>query len=538
MKDKVTIVGSGASGVHFAESLLNLGCSVELIDVGYSGTPPVEKELDFNGLKDNLNDPSEYFLGENFESVIRADSPEVYEFPPHKQYIFKIPPGFKVRQEGFNPHLSFAMGGLAEAWTGGSYPFNEFDLEEFPFDYKDIEAYYELISGRIGIIGEDDDLSRFFPFHKNLMKPLNLDENSTIIYDNYLQKRQRLNKSGVFLGRSRIATLSDDKDGRSACDYSGRCQWGCPSDSLYVPSITLKKCMKNSRFTYLKGFMVEYFKYNDNQKIESVVTTEIESGKKREFKVNTLALAAGTLSSSKIFLTSVFKKSGTKVKLKGLMDNRQILAPFINWKILGKNFNPESYQYHQLAVGIETENPKDYVHGQITTLKTGLMQPPFQSMPFDFRTSIFLGRYLHSALGVVNINLHDYRRNDNYLTISETENGERAVTDLILRYVPPAEESARVKFNLKKFKNFFSKIGIILPLFQAQSRPMGASVHYSGTIPMTNEAKELTVSKNCRSNDFKNLYIVDGSSFPFLPSKNLTFTLMANAARIADAEFR
>ena len=34
-----------------------------------------------------------------------------------------------------------------------------------------------------------------------------------------------------------------------------------------------------------------------------------------------------------------------------------------------------------------------------------------------------------------------------------------------------------------------------------------------------------------------NLFFVDGSTFPFLPAKNITFTLMANAVRIAHCAF-
>jgi choline dehydrogenase-like flavoprotein len=68
-------------------------------------------------------------------------------------------------------------------------------------------------------------------------------------------------------------------------------------------------------------------------------------------------------------------------------------------------------------------------------------------------------------------------------------------------------------------------------------RPMGASVHYAGTIPMTTDKAPRTTSPHGRSNDFDNLYFVDGTSFPFLPAKNLTFTLMANAVRVAENEF-
>jgi choline dehydrogenase-like flavoprotein len=51
---------------------------------------------------------------------------------------------------------------------------------------------------------------------------------------------------------------------------------------------------------------------------------------------------------------------------------------------------------------------------------------------------------------------------------------------------------------------------------------------------MTDADQPLTATPDCRSRDFQNLFLVDGSTFPFLPAKNLTFTLMANAARVAD----
>ena len=66
---------------------------------------------------------------------------------------------------------------------------------------------------------------------------------------------------------------------------------------------------------------------------------------------------------------------------------------------------------------------------------------------------------------------------------------------------------------------------------------MGSSVHYAGTLPMSAERRPLTASPECRSHDFENLFLVDGSTFPFLPAKNITFTLMANAIRVADRVF-
>jgi choline dehydrogenase-like flavoprotein len=52
---------------------------------------------------------------------------------------------------------------------------------------------------------------------------------------------------------------------------------------------------------------------------------------------------------------------------------------------------------------------------------------------------------------------------------------------------------------------------------------------------MRDSARRFACAPDCRSHDFRNLYFADGASFPFLPAKNLTFTLMANAIRVGTA---
>jgi choline dehydrogenase-like flavoprotein len=54
---------------------------------------------------------------------------------------------------------------------------------------------------------------------------------------------------------------------------------------------------------------------------------------------------------------------------------------------------------------------------------------------------------------------------------------------------------------------------------------------------MSAAARPLTTTPSCESRDIGGLFVADGSTFPFLPSKNLTFSLMANAARVAEAAF-
>jgi choline dehydrogenase-like flavoprotein len=534
---KLLIVGSGASAVHFALSVLKKGYEVTMLDVGFEKPSPVNPQDSFIELKTNLPDPVQYFLGKNFESVIFPDNElEFYGFPPTKNFIFKHPPRFQYRSNGFTPLFSFAQGGLAEAWTAGVYPFNDHELQDFPFGYKDLEPFYAKVAKRIGIMGTKDDLARFFPFHAQIMQPLNLDDHSKHLLTSYDQNKDYINtKFNCYLGRSRVATLSQDMFGRKGCSYCGRCLWGCPSGALYTPSLTMVQCKAFPNFKYIPGLLVNHFKINGNRRITSVIAESILDGTPHEFAADRVVLAAGTLASSKIFLDSIFKLTGEIITLKGLMDNRQVLVPFINLKMIGKPYNPKSYQYHQVCLGLKNKDPKEYVHAQITTLKTAMIHPIIQNLPFDLKTSISIFRNIHAALGVLNINFRESQRQENYLTL--TTKHEPYDSRLLIHYTCDVNEQKKLQENIKTIRKVLWKLGCVAPAQMIHVRPMGASVHYTGTLPMSKAKNALTVSADCQSHDFENLFIVDGTTFPFLPAKNLTFTLMANAVRVAENAF-
>lgn len=531
------VVGSGASGVHFALTLLRKGHQVIMLDVGKLPPKIVSPEDSFIDLKSGLDDPVDYFLGANYEAVIFPDfESEYYGFPPDKNYVFSKLDSLLLEASGFAPLMSFARGGLAEAWTGGVYPLSDQDLKQFPFSYADLEPYYAEVAKRIGISGQQDDLVRFYPLHDNLLPPLELDTHSEILLAQYQHHKNYLNNSlKCFLGRSRVATLSVDMQTRKRCGYTGRCLWGCPTESLYTPSITLNHCRKYPNFTYTPNMYVTHFNFNTNRRVTAVIAESLDTRQLCEFSCDSLALASGTLSSSKIFMDSIFKKTGDIIRLRGLMDNQQILVPFINLKMLGRKYNPDTYQYHQIAMGIQCDRYNEYIHGQITTLKTAQIHPIIQEMPLDLPTSILLFRYIHAALGILNINLQDTRRDENYLTVEATPDSLRS--RLIIRYLPSPSEADRIRKSIKIAKKALLRLGCVVPPGMIHIRPMGASVHYAGTVPMSENKLGLTTSGLCQSHDFENLYFVDGTAFPSLPAKNLTFTLMANAVRVAENAF-
>jgi len=532
MTPSVTVVGSGASGVHFALTVLQRGGTVRMIDVGREGRAAVMPEATLAELKDRLPDPSSYFLGEQFGAVLLPGvNDEYYGIPPSKDFVFDHPDGFGHTSSGFSPLFSFAQGGLAEVWTGGSYPLTAAEVADFPFPYADLSRAYGVVAARVGISGQADDLARFMPVHEHLQPPLRLDLHSERLLASYSRVRDRLNRAGAYLGRSRVATLTLPLGSREPCDYTGRCLWGCPRKSLYTPSQTLKECLTYPGFDYVSGAQVSHLRLAAENKVTAVVA-RMSSGEEKEFPAGRVALAAGALLSTKIFLTTMMRERGARIRLKGLMDNRQVLMPFVNLGMIGRPFSSETYQYHLLGMGLESESPKDYVHGQITTLKTALTHPLIQRLPLDLGASIRAFRGVHAALGLVNVNLRDDRRDSNYVELSADDPSR-----IRIHYEPDAGEPARMKDALRRVKQTLRALRCVVPPGMTHVRPMGASVHYAGTVPMSRTGGSLTVDEVGHSRDIHGLFFVDGATFPFLPAKNLTFTLMANATRIASAAF-
>lgn len=526
MSEEIVVVGSGASGVHFALTLLKRGWKVTMLDVGVQPPKPLLPDQTVPQLKENLDDPAGYFLGKDFQAVVYPGAEDYYSQPPPKDYVFECDDSAsKPRVKGFAPLLSFAQGGLAQAWTGGSYPFNDEELAEFPFSYADIEPHYDEVGRRIGVVGDPkDDLAAFTPTHDGLMEPLDLCEHGEQLTSAYARQRADINEQmNWFLGRSRVAVLSRDMGERKACSYLGRCMWGCPSAAFYTPSITLAECQQFENFDYRPGLRVSHFNVDSSGAVSSVVAGDEEIPAKR------LALAAGALTTSQIYLESWRRAADEIAKLPGLMDNRQLFIPFVNLRMLGKRYDPESYQYHQLAFAFSDADPIRHVHGQITALTTAMVHPVIQNLPVDLKAATTVFRNLHAALGLANAMHADWRRDDCYASLDDGR--------LLLHYETPPNEDFYIRHTRDRMRQALMKLGCIAPPNMTQTRPMGGSVHYAGTLPMSDDPLDSnphTTTPNCESRQFENLFIVDGATFPFLPAKQYTFTLMANAVRIAN----
>ncbi|MGR3762390.1 GMC oxidoreductase (plasmid) [Roseobacteraceae bacterium NS-SX3] len=542
---RIVVAGAGPSGLHFALTALARGHRVTLVDAGHTGDPVPLPQADLYGLKEGLADPVRHFLGASYGSASLppahgGEQREYYGLPASKDYVFRRPGRFKLQARGMAPLLSFAAGGLAQCWTGGAYAFDDGDLAPFGFGYARMAPYYAQVAERIGIGGAADALAEWYPGREHLREPVPLDQSSALLLQRYGARQDRLAQRhpGVRLGRSRQAALAAPMNGRGGCLQCGRCLWGCPNGAFYTPALTLAECLKHPRFDYRPGRFASHFTLADAGSLAALAAYPSEGGSE-EIAGDAFVLACGTISSANLFLRTLWKAGRGIARLDGLMDNQQVLAPFLNLAMLGRPHAANSYQYHQLAVALQGKSPAEFVHGQITTLTTGEAHPVMAQLPLGMGAARRVFTTLRSALGVVNLNFSDSRRGGNGLTLAPDAeaSGADGFPPLRLSYTPPDGQDRQIAAALSRLGGFMRGLGAPLVPGMTQIRPPGASVHYSGTLPVSAEGGAFTVTESCQSNDFANLFVVDGSVFPALPAKNLTFTLMANATRVAAEAF-
>ena len=127
------VIGSGPAGVHAAQTLVEAGKNVAVIDVGFNDEhyAKLVPDDDFENIR--KNNPSQYrfFLGDKFESINLSDLNAGAQLtPPRKHLIKDVDKFLPVLSDTFKPMESLAYGGLGAGWGLGCYVYSNYEIEE------------------------------------------------------------------------------------------------------------------------------------------------------------------------------------------------------------------------------------------------------------------------------------------------------------------------------------------------------------------------------------------------------------------------
>lgn len=518
---EVIIVGSGVSGVAAALRFVDQGIKPCLLDVGEE--PPQREPVSENLYTyRQKKDAFSLMIGDEFEGLSNLN-PKNKLLPvkltaPRMRYVVEHSEEYSpVEEKDFNLIQSFARGGLANAWGAGVYRYTDREMGEFPIKESDLNPYYQRLAKEMGVSGKNDDLTPYFGHDNSLQPPLRLSLNASLIMNKYLKRKPKLNQKGVFLGRPRLAVLSQHKNGRSACNYLNLEFWQPGLSFIYSPSFTLRKLIKQEKVVYKKGLLVKSWK---EQKQEvAVYAQRVRTKEKVTFYCKILVLAAGAVNSSRLVLS---KRKDYRTKLV-LLDNPALQFPFVLPSRVGGRLETDAFGLTQLN-WIYDSAKYGLLQGSILELTSLARAEFFRDFPLAGRDNLRMIRYLLPGIVVMQLFLPACRRDGASLSLNS--NGKLEIKGCPKQFPPGL---------IKKVLRIFRKMGAYSHSSLVVKVPSGHSLHYGGTLPMSySPHSEYTCSPRGQLYGEPHVFVVDGSLFPELGAKNSSFAVMANAMRITD----
>jgi len=535
---KCVVVGSGPSGTNAALTLLRRGLNVEMWDTGRQDADFPHPEASFHGLKGVVPDPQEYFLGKRFEALLPPGSGELLRYPPARSFLVGTDdPYWPYVGDDFKPFLSFSRGGLGVGWGANAVSYDDDDMRDWPISFRDLEPGYAEACRRLPIAAAADDLSRYFPGITPNQPPVRMNRHDASLLSNFSRRASRIERwRHIQLARARIAAVTES-DPPSTCRYCGRCLWGCPSGSLYDPAkSTLAECLKHPRFTYKPDRMVLSLEARDS-KIIGIRYLALDTVQEKTESCDAVFLAAGALQSGGIFLRTLrrdpaFSDGQIQVdKTHSVLDTTVVKIPYIFLRQVGMKQEEEQFQFNRLIIAHRKPRNGDWpmhCHGEVLSLNTLIYHPLIESIPLGSQLAMKTFARLHAALGVVTYFFPDRPVPGNGLSIvgdRDSPTGDR----LHIHYKEAEDKQAMIRETVSDNGRALMMLGC-LP-WQPQIAPAGGGIHYAGTVPMGDGP--LCSDPSGRANAYRNLYLCDGAAFPSLPSKSITFNLVANAIRVA-----
>jgi ferredoxin len=315
----------------------------------------------------------------------------------------------------------------------------------------------------------------------------------------------------IQVGLSRLA-VETGTHRVNGCVYCNKCINGCPFSFIW----TSKDLNSNT-----KNLKLRVMKLN-----ESISGVEIEAvdihGKPHVLdKFEKVFLAAGSLESFRILATS--KMIGGHGILK---DSATFFVPLISLPKLGGNLN-NSFGLSQLFIRLNKTNSHVASQYQVYEYSEDLIIRAKKVLPLGtFIPNSILRFFLKKMM--VAIGYLDGADSPN-IQMRLLEDGS-LFSELDRTGKSFKERNQVIKLSIKRLSKYARPCGLLPIPFLTQIAVPGEGVHFGSWLPMGDKSDLLG-----RPLGSQNIHVVDSSVLPSIAPGPITFTVMANAMRIAEA---
>ncbi|PWL33153.1 MAG: oxidoreductase [Fluviicola sp. XM-24bin1] len=428
------------------------------------------------------------------------------------------------------------------------------NIADWPIRYEDLEPFYTKTEELVGVSGkvvphkhQEPRSTKDFPYPP-------LAEN---VFSTWLDgAAERLNYE-IF--QSPRGILSRPKDERKSCYYSNYCgSYGCSSDAKGSSRAALiNDALKTGNCTILPNSKVFHLETDGNGSVVKANFYDSE-GNKQFVEANTFVVAAQAVETSRLLLMSkndefpngLANNSGNVGKnivfSGGGVGSGQILfedidpeeAELINAP--GVFVNRASQEWYVINDDAFSDNPMkggtiDFVseHANAVTKAIPLKWNDDGSLLFGSDLKEKMRSYFTEQRKFKFEIFVDWLPNDNCFVELDDEVIDKWGDPVAKVWLGYHEHDLKVgEYLAEKAENLFKEAGLVNV---RSSISGGVSPNLqAGGCRFGNDPKTSVLDKNCKAHEVSNLYVTDGSFMPTGGSVTYTFTIYANAFRVAN----
>jgi len=431
-----------------------------------------------------------------------------------------------IAQDGTKCLVSHAKGGLSNVWGAAVLPSAAQDFTDWPFGLNELAPSYAEVGRALAIAGEKDDLADLFPYYAPALAPMQPSRQARMLLDCWRRNRESLKASGIIFGSSRLAVKTQDDDSSRHCRLTGLCLSGCPYSAIYGAQEALEELQKNPRFRYQPGWIAEKIEETNASAFVRCRSAAPGTAPSR-FEAQRVFVACGALSTAKIILASL----GTPTELT-LRYQPYFLLPLLAFS---RCPGVDEEKLHTLSQGFMEISDRGIsehlIHLQFYTYNSFIKDKINGILEF---TPDLLAKRLGPALWERLIIVQGYLNSQDGGEISMTaEKSADGGVRLKLSGSLPLRTKWKIARVAAKLLRKSRAVGG-LPLLPLMEIGMpGEGNHIGSVFPMAARPAGFESDLLGRVKGLRRTHAVDASVLPTLPATTISYTMMANADRIA-----
>lgn len=500
---KIAIIGSGLSAASSCRVLEKNDIVPDVYDVGENLNEKINK------LKIRLSRLSPSKWSKEDKEILNKFSKTPYgTFPKRKFFGSDLIYKYINKSKQSNPSMNFFLGGFSNVWSASVLFPDKQDLLDWPRRSLPSLDLFRKYFEDIPYVSYNDNVNSVFPNLKNNFSKLKYPEQITDL----IEKLNKINTENFITGKPRV--FLETKNKKNSCKYCGYCMTGCVYDSFYNSKNDIMKLKAKRKLNYIPDHELIFVSKTRNK-----IRLHFKD-KDNYVEYDKVFLACGALSSSKIMLNSM--KNLKQVYLKHASS---FVIPFFSKSSYFFSW-PKTNTLSQIFIEFKNSKSKQWAHGQfsqpneIVLNKIGFLDSKIR---FLNKLRMFFIKRIFTA----------------YCTIHSNYSGRYILSkkgnELFINY----KKSIKTKKIIQSLYSSLSKKLKQLNFFSIKYLINYASNadHYyiGGSFPMKEKKSNICDTDILGQVDaFKNLHLVDSSTFPSIPSSTFGLLCMLNSARITE----